>query len=300
MSAPPASSNILRWGLLLVAGLALAGLVALVLSQTTALARPGATPTAPVAPTRVLLPTALATTAPPSPAPSATPDPSRTPTAPPPSATPQAATLTALAVEARCAPSTQVPADWLTLVDREIGLERDFEPADLEEVPLAADNLSYRPVLLRTAVHQPLLDLVEAMNEAGLSGLVMSGYRSYSEQTLAYEKWQALYPDRAPDISAAPGHSEHQLGTAVDFSTAHMLDLYGEFFNVRFNTTPEGEWLLEHAARYGFTLSYPAWGTEQTGYAWEPWHFRYVGPLAQALWERNLTLTEYLRECAPR
>jgi D-alanyl-D-alanine carboxypeptidase len=114
---------------------------------------------------------------------------------------------------------------------------------------------------------------------------------------LAYDKWLALYPDRVDDISAKPGHSEHQLGTAVDFSTPYMDDLYGDFFNIRFDQTPEGEWLAQQATNYGFTLSYPAWAVEETGYASEPWHYRYVGGLALELKARNLTLTQYLREC---
>jgi len=136
------------------------------------------------------------------------------------------------------------------------------------------------------------------MNQAGLSIWVMSGYRSYSDQELAYEKWLKLYPDRAPDISAVPGHSEHQLGTVVDFSTPYMDNLYNDFFNVAFFNTPEGQWLNKQAAYYGFTLSYPAWATQVTGYAYEPWHYRYVGILARDLLTRNVTLTQYLHECA--
>jgi D-alanyl-D-alanine carboxypeptidase len=148
--------------------------------------------------------------------------------------------------------------------------------------------------------HQALLDMLDAMNQAGLSTWVMSGFRSYGEQQLAYEKWAQLYPDRAPDISAVPGHSEHQLGLSVDFSTPYMDDLYNDYFHVNFSTTPEGQWLMKQAAYYGFTLSYPSWATQETGYAWEPWHYRYVGILAGELLARNITLTHYLAECTPK
>jgi zinc D-Ala-D-Ala carboxypeptidase len=148
-------------------------------------------------------------------------------------------------------------------------------------------------------VHQALLDMLDAMNQAGLSIWVMSGYRSYGEQELAYEKWEKLYPDRVADISAVPGHSEHQLGLAIDFSTPYMDDLYNDYFHVNFYTTPEGQWLSKQAQYYGFTLSYPEWGTQITGYAWEPWHYRYVGILAQELFKRNITLTQYIQECSP-
>jgi LAS superfamily LD-carboxypeptidase LdcB len=210
-----------------------------------------------------------------------------------------AATLTAIYIQ-NCSLYTQVPADLLTYVDRNVSVPRDFVPDDLEVVPLAQQNTAFRPIPLRQVVHQPLLDLLDAMNQAGLSPWVMSGYRSYSEQQLAYDKWLNLYPDRAPDISAVPGHSEHQLGTAVDFSTPYMDDLYGDYFHINFFQTPEGQWLMRQAAYYGFTLSYPTWAVEQTGYAWEPWHFRYVGILARELLARNITLTQYLQECAPR
>jgi zinc D-Ala-D-Ala carboxypeptidase len=79
-----------------------------------------------------------------------------------------------------------------------------------------------------------------------------------------------------------------------------MSDTYGDFFHVNFSKTAEGLWLLKQAAYYGFTLSYPSGATELTGYAWEPWHYRYVGILAQQLYARQQTLTEYLQECAPR
>ncbi len=251
------------------------------------------TPTRAVAPTAVRLNTAQPTSAPveatvaaPTPAPTHTPAPATT--APP--------TQTATSA-GPCALYGQIQPDLLTYVDREVGLDRDFEPPDLEVVPLDKANMAYQPVSLRTVVHQPLLEMLAAMNEAGLSPWVMSGYRSYSDQTLAYEKWLALYPDRAAEISAAPGHSEHQLGTVVDLTTRAMVDLYGDFFNVKFSQTAEGQWLQQHALAYGFTLSYPPWGVEQTGYAWEPWHFRYVGGLAPELSRLNLTLTQYLQQC---
>ncbi len=223
-------------------------------------------------------------------APTATPSPTSTATASP------APTPTAVDPDS-CAAYSPASPDLLTHVDRNTSLRRDYEPADLAIVPLDPGNLAYRPIPLREKVHQPLLDMLAAANQAGLRVWVMSGYRSYGDQQLAYEKWQKLYPDRAVDISALPGHSEHQLGTAIDFSAPYMVDLYGDFFNVRFGKTPEGEWLLANAAAYGFSLSYPASAVQATGYAWEPWHYRYVGPLALDLSAHNLTLTEYLQRC---
>lgn len=59
--------------------------------------------------------------------------------------------------------------------------------------------------------------------------------------------------------------------------------------------TPEAQWLLEHAADYGFILRYPKEKEEITGIIWEPWHFRYVGvENAAKIKESGLCLEEYL------
>jgi D-alanyl-D-alanine carboxypeptidase len=293
------SSGAIRWSIYLTLGVAVLALMLRMAARTVALAQ-----NAPPLPTDVTPPTATVFVAATLPPPTETPSPTRTPVPFTPTATPTetplpAATLTAIYIE-HCSSYDFVPEDLLTYVDRDTALDRDFAPEDLEIVPLDPKNQGFRPIPLRAGVHQPLLDMIDAMNQAGLSVQVVSGYRSYSEQQLAYEKWLDEYPDRAPEISAVPGHSEHQLGTTVDFSTPYMEDLYGDAFHINFFQTPEGQWLSKQAAYYGFTLSYPTWAVEQTGYAWEPWHYRYVGNLARELLQRNITLTEYLQECRPQ
>jgi len=293
---PTFSSAILRWAIYLIVGVSLGGLMLRVTARTVALAQsasPAPSATATPAPTKVVVVALVPTT----------PAPTGTPVTPTPTLTPTAtqipgATLTAI-YQADCSLYKQVPPDLLTIVNKDQALPRDFQPADLAIVPLAQKNTAFNPIPLRRVVHQALLDMLDAMNQAGLSIWVMSGYRSYSDQQLAYEKWERLYPDRVADISAVPGHSEHQLGVSIDFSTPYMDDLYNDYFHVNFYTTPEGQWLSKQAAYYGFTLSYPAWATQVTGYAWEPWHYRYVGILAQELYKRNITLTQYIQECGP-
>ncbi len=188
----------------------------------------------------------------------------------------------------------------LPVVNRNSGLASDFEPPDLETPALAFRNAYIVPIRVRKVVLQPLYDLLAAANEAGLHVIAASAYRSYQEQAVAYETWKRRYPDRAETFSAAPGHSEHQLGTVVDFSTSFMQADYGEVFHTDFFKLAEGRWLYDYSPQYGFTLSYPAWAEQVTGYQWEPWHFRYVGvALAQYLFEKKMTLTEYLGRCAP-
>jgi zinc D-Ala-D-Ala carboxypeptidase len=92
-------------------------------------------------------------------------------------------------------------------------------------------------------------------------------------------------------MSAAPGHSQHQLGTAVDFTNAAA----GYQVWMPFAQTSAYWWLEHRAWEYGFVLAYPRGKEEQTGYRWEPWHYRYVGVEdAKRLEKKNLSLQEFL------
>jgi D-alanyl-D-alanine carboxypeptidase len=145
--------------------------------------------------------------------------------------------------------------------------------------------------------------MIGDMLEEGLRPHIISGYRSYSSQAIAWNKWLEKNPDTASIVSAPPGHSEHQLGTTVDFGSPELADIVGDEeieFHTYFYQTSEGKWLQEHAHEYGFTLSYSREAFEITGLYYEPWHFRYIGrELATELKDNNSTLVEYLLEKEP-
>ena len=192
--------------------------------------------------------------------------------------------------------------DLHTLVSHEFGLSRDYKPADL--VPLS-DYLPLHitqgyPTEIRQVIVEPLVQMIEDMVADGLAPIIMSGYRSYAAQVIAQDKWRNLYPDRAAIVSAPPGHSEHQLGTTIDFGSPELPAIVGQAdieFHTYFYKTSEGQWLAEYAHEYGFTLSYPREAFELTGLYYEPWHFRYIGQeLATELKERGLSFIEYSLE----
>jgi zinc D-Ala-D-Ala carboxypeptidase len=79
--------------------------------------------------------------------------------------------------------------------------------------------------------------------------------------------------DFVDKISARAGHSEHQLGTAVDISSSEVGDALGS----KFNASKTSKWLLENAPKYGFRLSYPEGQELETGFNHEGWHFRWYG-----------------------
>ncbi len=104
--------------------------------------------------------------------------------------------------------------------------------------------------------------------------VVTSGFRDYETQQILYNNSQKKHGDSNYLHVAKPGHSEHQLGLAVDLAGASMnydsaSSLFGE--------TPEGMWLQENAHLYGFNMSYPKGAEEETGIIYEPWHWRFIG-----------------------
>lgn len=200
--------------------------------------------------------------------------------------------------------SDRAPRDdgFLAQVTRDFGLSRDYEPGDL--VPLSdyfpnRVTLGY-PTMVRATIIEPLQRIIQAMQDDGLAPQIVSGYRSYSAQSLALRKWLEQYPDWANNLSAPPGHSEHQLGTTVDFGSPDLKVMLGEDyvqFHPAFAQTGEGQWLAEHAPEFGFTMSYPADAFERTTFYYEPWHFRYVGTeLAIFLAAEDLTISEFLHQ----
>ena len=121
----------------------------------------------------------------------------------------------------------------------------------------------------------------------GLNIYISSGFRSYSYQKTLYNN----YVNRdgvtvADTYSARAGHSEHQSGLAFDVNT----------INDSFANTEEGKWLNDNCYKYGFILRYPKGKSDETGYQYEPWHFRYVGvELAEKLYNNGnwITVEDY-------
>lgn len=234
--------------------------------------------------------------------------PPNTPTALPtitPTATPNAThTPTATPTATPIGPCSQrhPTEDLLANITKTYGMSRDYIPNDLISLNDHFENdvtLGY-PIEIRAIMLEPLTQLITDMQAVGLQPQVLSGYRSFSTQSIAFDKWLKEFPDRAAILSAPPGHSEHQLGTTIDFGSPNLADYIDDptmkdlQFHTYFYQTPEGVWLAENAHKYGFTLSYPRDTFELTGFYYEPWHFRFVGTeMATQLYEMELSLAEF-------
>jgi zinc D-Ala-D-Ala carboxypeptidase len=181
--------------------------------------------------------------------------------------------------------------DWqLTLLDTIYKLPKSYAPTDLVSAGEAGLSPDYK---LRSLVLASLAALIQAAKDAGIDLQLQSAYRSYSYQATVFQGWVNKQGEEAArQSSARPGHSEHQLGTAMDFRSALGPPAW-ELED--WATTPEGAWLAEHAWQYGFIMSYPK-GKEATScYIYEPWHYRYVGKdAAKEIKESGLTLRAWL------
>ena len=149
--------------------------------------------------------------------------------------------------------------------------------------------------------YDALMQMLKDCNaNSGARGYVVSGYRSYNEQTVFYQRkvdqylsWgysRASAEAAAATTVAVPGTSEHHLGLAVDIIDTDLWELCDAQAEM-----PGQVWLMEHCWEYGFILRYPADKSDSTGIIYEPWHYRYVGvDVARELQESGLTLEEYI------
>jgi len=147
----------------------------------------------------------------------------------------------------------------------------DFYPPDLvtADVPYAAN------ATMRAEAAKALERMFEVAESEGSGGMmVQNAFRSYDTQVWVYAGHvERLGQARADIGSARPGHSEHQTGLSADIMPSNGQCAVTECFA----DTSQGVWLAENAWRFGFHLRYPQGKTDVTGYAFEPWHYRYVG-----------------------
>lgn len=187
--------------------------------------------------------------------------------------------------------------DLRVLVDRTHGLPAGYAPTDLVSLRDIGVPTLGRSTLLRREAADNLDRLVASAAAAGEELVVISAYRSYEDQRFSYERLVSIYGAEADRMSATPGHSQHQLGTAVDFTNAAV----GYEVQQSFGSTSASAWLTLHAHEYGFVLAYPPGEEAETGYEWEPWHYRYIGAdNARRITQGGLTLQAFLlREGVP-
>jgi len=193
-----------------------------------------------------------------------------------------------------------VPRDYdswsTTLVDWILTVGKDYAPPDL--VPVTEAGIAGSGSIREVAIDD-LGAMAKAAAEAGTPIAVSSPYRSYDDQVGLLNYGSNTYGyESAVWFWQRPGHSEHQLGLAIDFMSAGG----GSPLEGDWATTPAGRWMADNAWKYGWVMSYPKdekgarpLFSEITCFHYEPWHYRYLGrALAAKVHDSGLTIREYL------
>jgi D-alanyl-D-alanine carboxypeptidase len=157
----------------------------------------------------------------------------------------------------------------------ELGIPEDYgqdgtrpEYAEASELVEVGPNLVGRMQRLTPEAAASWHAMQAAAAEDGVTLLLVSGYRSIDYQArLIRKKLNAGQSvTEILSVNAAPGHSEHHTGRAVDIATPGSRPLTAEF-----EGSAAFAWLSGHAAEYGFSMSYPR--DNAAGFIYEPWHW---------------------------
>lgn len=130
---------------------------------------------------------------------------------------------------------------------------------------------------------------VKMHNDAKKLGLNITAYGTYRSIQTQHDIWNRKVRsgrtiEDVDSLNARGGHSEHHTGLAVD--------VIKNDYSVE--KTKEFKWYKENAHLYGFIIRYPKGKENITGYAYEPWHLRYVGvEIATEVYKSGLTYEEY-------
>jgi D-alanyl-D-alanine carboxypeptidase len=151
-----------------------------------------------------------------------------------------------------------------------------YAPAPLDQLMIIgsyAQGGEQRFERLRREAGLAFLKMVDAARLDGVWIIPVSGFRSLADQT---ELFQLQIQQNGSEALAAkavapPGYSEHHTGYAIDLGDGSTLR---DDVSLTFEESNAFQWLTDHAAAFGFELSFPQ-GNKQ-GVNYEPWHWRYV------------------------
>ena len=179
----------------------------------------------------------------------------------------------------------------LFLVNREFSVSASYVPNDLTAPKVQGGGENTRMRAEAAAALEKMF--AAAQEEQGFNLIAISGYRSYGQQASIHERKAASVGKKAAlRVSAPPGCSEHQLGLAMDLGCKGSTGL-----TAKFGQTPEGIWVAENCHRFGFIIRYKAEWEDITGYMYEPWHIRYVGPEhAKRIHELDIPFEYYIAQ----
>ena len=180
---------------------------------------------------------------------------------------------------------TDISKEELMLVNKFHYLDDKYSPKDIVNVPI---QYAYEGHSIKKVTYDNYLNMWNQAKQDGHTLIINSSYRSYKDQKETYNYYKNIKGEEYADgIAAREGFSEHQTGYAIDIITYNTS---GDDFD----KTDTFKWLQQNAYKYGFILRYPKDKEDITGYAYESWHYRYVGvDAATTIHNEDITFDEY-------
>ena len=176
--------------------------------------------------------------------------------------------------------------DRYTLVNRRYQLPNNFTPDNLVLFP---DNYRIGNASATLETVAAFVEMAESAKKEGISLAVEQGYVNYWDQSYLYNSSVSKYGvETADSMVFRAGHSEHQLGVAIDLCSTK------ERCSSLFANTNADMWLKKNAAEYGFILRYPRGKEANTGNIYVSYHYRFVGKeVAKHIVSTGLSYEEY-------
>ena len=185
--------------------------------------------------------------------------------------------------------------DYLVLVNKYSKLPDDWE----KNVKLVdAKNAWNEDIKVEKKAYENYKKLKKELKEEGVNIELDSVYRSVKEQQELWNEW-SNDPEKGIEYVkkyiAVPGYSEHHTGLAIDICLKKDGKLVYENDDMIADRKTFAK-IHKKLSKYGFILRYLENRDDITGYAYEPWHLRYVGSekIAKEIMDKDITLEEYL------
>ncbi len=177
----------------------------------------------------------------------------------------------------------------ILLVNKYYTLSNEYVPENLVTISTKHSWGEYGTQKATEETYDAFISMASDALTQDITLMINSSYRSFDSQETVYNNYKDTRGERyADEIAARPGHSEHQTGLALDIFSTETSN-QANFVNSKAYT-----YLKDNAHKFGFILRYPEDKTDITGYAFESWHYRYVGnEIATYIYNNNITFDEY-------
>ena len=189
--------------------------------------------------------------------------------------------------------------DYLLLVNADYLLPQSYVPQTVEIVDIRYDGrpLQYLDFTAERAAHAMIMELTSN----GYPDVnIRLGYRSYSKQRLYYDNTVKDYMKTmseeqarvaAASVAQQAGANPQQTGYSM------IINNQDDDYSNAFSRDAAYAWLLENCWKFGYIIRYPADKTAETGMAFQPYYFTFVGRYhAMRIMEQNLSMEEYIAQ----